>query len=402
VVFVAFVALNEAKADIQDGLISYWALDEGGGATTEDGAGENNGILIGLGGSAPSWITPGFLGESHINCSGGGVLLNSDGVLDSGNVSGDLMPATTFSVSAWVKPSGAYTYYGAILYDGFWTSSTQSGFILHRREDYGGTFNLWVKSINGYSVASAYRSAGSWYHLAGSYDGSMVRLYVNGSLAGQASLSGVMDWSPVPWNVLIGAYNDDNENYIFQGEIDDVGFWSRVLTTQEIDFLYNGGSGNPVLGGDYVHVQITESGEGTSVKEGGTADSYEVVLGAEPSQDVQVTATPGDGQIDLGAGAGVPIILTFTTENWATPKTVNVNAYDDDVYEGKQPHLTTITHSAEGAEYTGISIASVEVEVIDDELICGDWGYMRGDINKDCYVDLLDFAEFASEWMASL
>jgi len=39
--------------------------------------------------------------------------------------------------------------------------------------------------------------------------------------------------------------------------------------------------------------------------------------------------------------------------------------------------------------------------VLDDEQICGDWGYMRGDINKDCYVDLLDFADFASEWLSS-
>ena len=53
----------------------------------------------------------------------------------------------------------------------------------------------------------------------------------------------------------------------------------------------------------------------------------------------------------------------------------------------RNPHITTITHAANGGDYTGISIAAVEVEVIDDELTCGDWGYFVSDINKDCYVN---------------
>jgi len=32
-------------------------------------------------------------------------------------------------------------------------------------------------------------------------------------------------------------------------------------------------------------------------------------------------------------------------------------------------------------------------------LICGDWGYPPGDINKDCYVDLRDMAEVADSWL---
>jgi len=29
---------------------------------------------------------------------------------------------------------------------------------------------------------------------------------------------------------------------------------------------------------------------------------------------------------------------------------------------------------------------------------CGDWGYMSGDVNHDCYVNLLDFAQMAEDW----
>jgi hypothetical protein len=32
-------------------------------------------------------------------------------------------------------------------------------------------------------------------------------------------------------------------------------------------------------------------------------------------------------------------------------------------------------------------------------LTCGDWGYLRSDINRDCYVNLLDLVELAEKWL---
>ena len=34
-----------------------------------------------------------------------------------------------------------------------------------------------------------------------------------------------------------------------------------------------------------------------------------------------------------------------------------------------------------------------------DPIFCGDWGYYTADINRDCYVDMADFAELALRWM---
>ena len=41
---------------------------------------------------------------------------------------------------------------------------------------------------------------------------------------------------------LIGSYHYSS-NYVFDGKIDSIGFWKRLLTTAEIDSLYNGGKG---------------------------------------------------------------------------------------------------------------------------------------------------------------
>ncbi len=139
----------------------------------------------------------------------------------------------------------------------------------------------------------------------------------------------------------------------------------------------------------------------TVVEEGGPTDSYGIILNSEPTADVRITATPDDGQIDLGSGPGEPAVLNFTISSWNTPQTVYVTAFDDDVYEGKVPHTTTIGHTAisEHQDYDGIGIASVEVSVVDNELTCGDWGYLPSDLNKDCYVNLVDFALFADLWV---
>jgi len=79
-------------------------------------------------------------------------------------------------------------------------------------------------------------------------------------------------------------------------------------------------------------VTVTES-DTVNVVEGGGTDSYSIVLDSTPTDDVDITITP-DSQTDLGAGAGVPVVLTFTPGNALTPQSVFVTAADDSVFEG--------------------------------------------------------------------
>lgn len=43
--------------------------------------------------------------------------------------------------------------------------------------------------------------------------------------------------------------------------------------------------------------------------------------------------------------------------------------------------------------------ANPGVAIPDPVLVCGDWGYQAMDFDKNCYVDLVDFAAFAADWM---
>jgi hypothetical protein len=239
-----------AQAAITDGLLGYWPMDEGAGAAALDMSGnKNHGVLL----NGPAWVT-GKVGKA-LKFHGGGnemVNLNTDGVLDSSNIPAMLMPTTAVSVSAWVK-ADTFGYYSGIFFDAFWTSTTQSGFSLWQWDNPTG-WDWWVKTNTGgsydYSWIQRGGTAGVWTHLVGTFSSTQnrSRLYINGALAGTdtTNTSLPIDWDPIPLNVCIGSYNDDNENIGYDGTIDEVAMWDRELTGAEITSLYNGGAGTAI------------------------------------------------------------------------------------------------------------------------------------------------------------
>ena len=142
--------------------------------------------------------------------------------------------------------------------------------------------------------------------------------------------------------------------------------YSEVLTLSSDD--PDEGSYEITLTGEGVAagVRITESDGSTNVTEGGTTDTYEVVLVSAPTANVTITIA-GDSQVTPS-----PITLTFTPDGgehpWDVPQTVTVTAVDDDVDEDS-PHFGTITHTVSSADqaYEGISVNDVTVNVTDND-----------------------------------
>lgn len=110
---------------------------------------------------------------------------------------------------------------------------------------------------------------------------------------------------------------------------------------------------------------VTVSKSAVSVTEGGTSDTYTVVLNSQPTANVTVSVAhdtiTGDAQVSIS-----PTTLTFTTANWNTPQTVTVTAVDDVMSEGA--HTGIIAHGASGGGYDAISIASVTANITDNDI----------------------------------
>jgi hypothetical protein len=143
---------------------------------------------------------------------------------------------SNFSVSAWAKFDGSSVYECIASVDGVggrvwqlfqWSSNRGLAFQLFNNSGTGA-----VTPVNSFINAS-----NTWYHVVGTYDGSNIRLYVNGNLEATVAQTGTVRASTAE-NLKIGSngYNEDLE-----GNISNVSLYNKALTQAEIIRLYNGG-----------------------------------------------------------------------------------------------------------------------------------------------------------------
>jgi hypothetical protein len=365
------VFISIGSASIQDGLIGYWPYD----SDLLDYSGlDNHGTAVGN----PTFVA-GKVGSGALDFHGSDyVRMNA--------VSNDITN-NDITLTAWVKTTDSA---------GDWFScNTSTGGNVALWAITGGKAAMYDSRYEGHSTTMV--SDGNWHMLTYVRSGAIGYIYVDGVQENTHSANFNFS-SNDRWSIAQEWDSGDPTDFL-TGTIDDVAVWDRALTAGEIAYLYDDGKGRPPTKGPYV--EITESGSDTVVEEDGATDNYNIALKSEPTAAVQITATPGDGEIDLGNGPGVPVTLDFPVGDWDTAQIVNVAAYDDKVYEGKIAHTTTITHTVVSGDedYNGITISSVKVDVIDNELTCGDWGYLPSDLNRDCYVNLADFSVLAEQWL---
>jgi hypothetical protein len=165
----------------------------------------------------------------------------------------------------------------------------------------------------------------------------------------------------VVMNIINDSIDEDSEVFMTElvtgGAPSFVFFNNPVLTTTIVD-------------NDTAAVVVTESASSTDVTEGGAQDSYSVVLATQPTSDVTVEL--GYGTQVLLSTDGVnfnpaPVILTFTSANWNTPRTIVVEAVNDTVYEGAHTALIAQNTFSSDAKYNGINTADVTVNITDNE-----------------------------------
>ena len=104
------------------------------------------------------------------------------------------------------------------------------------------TYALYAGTDNGLPTGQAYVSGerdargtvsiltGAWTHLATTYDGTSLKLYVNGTLVKTQSASGTMTVS----NGVLKIGGNGIWGEWYRGLIDDVRIYSRSLTPSEI------------------------------------------------------------------------------------------------------------------------------------------------------------------------
>lgn len=205
-------------------LMTWLPFEENSGFTTADASGNgNNGALQNM--LSTAWTN----GQS-------GNALSFNGVNNYVQISNNL--GTNFTIMCWVKTTQTFptvdpTYLGT----GIIWSDVPGGaldFILGGTRSAGGVNRLsfFVGGTETSLGGTQEISTGQWMHLAVTRDGvsGVFKIYVNGILDGTAT--GATGLLKANLGVAIGGNVGDNR--YFNGLIDDVRFYSRVLTGAEL------------------------------------------------------------------------------------------------------------------------------------------------------------------------
>ncbi|MBD2210373.1 PQQ-dependent sugar dehydrogenase [Nostoc linckia FACHB-104] len=118
----------------------------------------------------------------------------------------------------------------------------------------------------------------------------------------------------------------------------------------------------PLTTAPTAQVIVQQSGGNTAVTEGGTTDSYSLVLNSQPTANVTINLATTGNQVTLNKTS-----FTFTPSNWNTAQTVTVTAVNDTAVEGN--HTANITHtvSSTDSKYNNLAVGNVAVTITDND-----------------------------------
>ncbi|HEY7047803.1 MAG TPA: LamG domain-containing protein [Jatrophihabitantaceae bacterium] len=168
----------------------------------------------------------------------------------------ELNPTGAITVAAWIRPDA-------------WPAQVSAGSIVSKLTTTGAWYPLTAPNagyalrgggagVIAFSVAVAGKlktattkitlPTGDWHHVAGTFDGQQVAVYVDGVLAASTTVRGALSPATGP-NLLVGADPIDPASR-FTGAVDEVRVYGRALAAADLAALYadpSAGADDPAL-----------------------------------------------------------------------------------------------------------------------------------------------------------
>ncbi|NEZ56013.1 LamG-like jellyroll fold domain-containing protein [Adonisia turfae] len=217
----------------------------------------------------------------------------------------------TLELWVWIESQRQWAGLISKIFD---TGSTESGYGLLLDGNSGVYFGVKVPRHQ-----MEYLSSGAgtvplkeWHHIAATYDGKCLRVYVDGvEKALQTLADSSIDYVPDN-NLRLGMYRDDNETYAFHGSIADVRLWEVARTQAEIQ----GAMGRRLTGTEagLIGYWPMAEGTGTTTNDHTTNASHGAISGASWSESALPILNPTE------AAESSAQIATVTLPNNSTIK----------------------------------------------------------------------------------
>ncbi|SJZ53391.1 choice-of-anchor A domain-containing protein [Sediminibacterium ginsengisoli] len=157
--------------------------------------------------------------------------LNFDGQNDQVTIPNKpaLNPSTAITIEAWIYPTNGSSSVQNVICKS--SVDENSGYIFPRTDDGWMSYSFYLKINDEWQILSApFPSLFQWHHVAATYDGSMMKLYIDGNLTASMAASGPVSANNNP--LVMGQQPGYEE--AFGGNVDEVRLWNRALTECEI------------------------------------------------------------------------------------------------------------------------------------------------------------------------
>ena len=197
-----------------NGLVAAYGFEEPSGTSAVDSSGAGNtGTLAG-----PTRSSAGRFGSAlSFNGSGARVNVNDSASLDL---------AVGMTLEAWVKPTAVTDWRTVLLKE----RPGGLAYALYSSSDNNRPMAEIAASNGGDTRGTAGLASGVWTHVATTYDGATLRLYIDGTQVSSRAISGALALSAgalrIGGNAVWGEY--------FSGLIDEVRVYERALSAAEI------------------------------------------------------------------------------------------------------------------------------------------------------------------------
>jgi hypothetical protein len=237
-----------------EGLMLHWSFDETSGTTALDvSGGAHNGTYTGVTGTPTASTNVPQIGSENPR-SRAFTRANRHAV-QLANMPAELTPPNDFTVAAWYRATTVDTS-GAELVSG------GNNYLIRLRPTQVEFAKRYLTPANTTGTAQVFGTvpgmlSGAWHHVAGvaSQDQGM-KLYVDGKLVA-SDPTFVQDtiYDNSGRDFWVGRHGNGSANWDFQGNIDDVRFYNKALSDEELQRLVSGPPGVEIL----VHWRFDEA-----------------------------------------------------------------------------------------------------------------------------------------------
>jgi len=218
--------LSVHRVEASSGLVGSWSFDEGTGTSVHDSSGNgNNGTLM----NAPVWST-GKYGDA----------LTFDGIYDYVEIPhNETLTSSNFTIEAWIYLSSDVVGTQARKVSKQETISKSYSFDIFGNGYGGSTGNQLLLSIgNGANwwnfLSATHLSNQTWYHVAGTHEGTTSKIYIDGQLDKNGTTSTQTANNTGVLTIGCQKQTGTNASFFFNGTIDEVEIYNRALSQQEI------------------------------------------------------------------------------------------------------------------------------------------------------------------------